>query len=196
MFLLFIRHAQPLGEVSGTGVADPGLDQTGEEQARTLSQWMKLEDLTAIYSSPARRALETIRPIRGQVGLDVRIDQRFAEFDYGASEYVPIEQLKAEGDQRWQRMKRGQFYDPDIDPVAFRQAVVQATEEVIEQHPGKVIAICTHAGVINAYAGHVLGISTPLWFAPDYTSISRIGASRSGGRSIVSLNETCHLVRC
>jgi probable phosphoglycerate mutase len=52
--------------------------------------------------------------------------------------------------------------------------------------------IC-HGGVVNAYAGHVLGIDDPLFFLPAYTSISRILASGSGPRSIKSLNETAHV---
>jgi len=33
----------------------------------------------------------------------------------------------------------------------------------------------------------------PLWFAPAYASVTRIGAARSGRRGIVSLNETGHV---
>jgi hypothetical protein len=39
----------------------------------------------------------------------------------------------------------------------------------------------------------VLGVDRLLWFDPHYTSLSRMVASRSGVRSIVSLNERAHL---
>ena len=32
-----------------------------------------------------------------------------------------------------------------------------------------------------------------MFFFPDYTSVSRVRASRSGSRSLVSVNETGHL---
>ena len=39
----------------------------------------------------------------------------------------------------------------------------------------------------------MLGLDQPLWFDPGYTSISRMAASRTGIRSVSSLNETAHL---
>ena len=50
-----------------------------------------------------------------------------------------------------------------------------------------------HGGVINGWAGHVLGLGPQMFFNPDYTSINRFRAASSGERSIVSLNETAHL---
>ena len=41
--------------------------------------------------------------------------------------------------------------------------------------------------------GSVLGVTRPLWFEPGYTSLSRMLASRSGIRSVGSLNELAHL---
>ncbi len=52
-----------------------------------------------------------------------------------------------------------------------------------------------HGGVINAYLADVLGIAAPPpgFFYPNYTSIHRVAASRSGIRSIITINETAHL---
>jgi probable phosphoglycerate mutase len=51
-----------------------------------------------------------------------------------------------------------------------------------------------HGGVINAYVSHCLGLPNSRgFFYPNYTSIHRIAAARSGERSIVTLNETSHL---
>ena len=56
----------------------------------------------------------------------------------------------------------------------------------------RVVAVC-HGGVINVALASVLGLDQPLWFDPGYTSISRMAASRTGIRSVSSLNETAHL---
>jgi probable phosphoglycerate mutase len=51
-----------------------------------------------------------------------------------------------------------------------------------------------HGGVINSWAGHVLGVREPFFFFdPGYTSVNRFLAAGSGERSVVSLNETAHL---
>ena len=39
----------------------------------------------------------------------------------------------------------------------------------------------------------MLGIDRLMFFFPDYTSVSRVRASRSGVRGLVSINETSHL---
>ncbi len=50
-----------------------------------------------------------------------------------------------------------------------------------------------HGGVINVAMAVVLGLDRHLWFEPHYTSLSRMVASRSGVRSVASLNERAHL---
>jgi hypothetical protein len=47
--------------------------------------------------------------------------------------------------------------------------------------------------VINVALAAVLGLEQPLWFEPAYTSVSRMMASRTGIRSVFSLNERAHL---
>jgi hypothetical protein len=39
----------------------------------------------------------------------------------------------------------------------------------------------------------MLGLDRHLWFEPHYTSLSRTVASRTGVRSLASLNERAHL---
>lgn len=48
--------------------------------------------------------------------------------------------------------------------------------------------------MINVYLAAVLGLDRHLWFEPGYTSVNRIHASRSGTRSVATVNETAHLV--
>ena len=105
---------------------------------------------------------------------------------------MPIEELKASGDPRYEQLIRGE-HDGEVDPLAFREVVTVAVERVIEANPGGRVAIVAHGGVINAYASHVLGLDSPLFFLPHYTSVNRFLASRRGHRSVVSLNETGHL---
>jgi probable phosphoglycerate mutase len=75
----------------------------------------------------------------------------------------------------------------------FRARVDAVTAALIERFPGRrIVAVC-HGGVINVALGSVLGIRQPLWFEPGYTSVSRMIASRTGIRSVASMNELAHL---
>jgi len=72
---------------------------------------------------------------------------------------------------------------------------VPAMDAIIDRFAGAKVAVVCHGGVINVYLAHVLGIASPLWFHPEYTSVHRVHAARSGGpRSVASLNELAHLV--
>jgi probable phosphoglycerate mutase len=78
-------------------------------------------------------------------------------------------------------------------PDVFRSRVATAVDELIARFPGqRVVAVC-HGGVINVALAQVLGLERELWFDPMYTSLSRVVASRSGVRSVVSVNERAHL---
>ena len=74
-----------------------------------------------------------------------------------------------------------------------RLGVARTVEEIVDRFPGRrVVAVC-HGGVVNCALASILEIDRYLWFEPAYTSISRVVASRSGVRSVVSLNERAHL---
>lgn len=188
MELMLIRHAEPIRIVDADGPANPPLHDRGYRQAAALTEYLADEEIDAIFCSPLQRALETAAPLAAAHGHDLIIDDELAEWDRESTSYIPIEELRATGDQRWAAMVEGSFRD-EIDPVAFIEGVVGAVERVISAHPGGRVLVVCHGGVINAYIGHILGIERPLWFEPRYASIHRVAASRNGVRSIVTLNE-------
>lgn len=193
MELILVRHARPVHRRTTDGTpANPGLAPEGQRQAELLAGWLTAERVDAVVSSPASRAIQTAEPLVEQLGAELRLVDGLREFDAGATEYVPVEQLQAAGDPRWHAMARGELYDCP-DPAGFRDRVVAAVEGVIGGHPGERVVAFSHAGVINVYAGHVLGLARDIWFAPDYTSITRVAGSRNGRRGLRSLNETPHL---
>ncbi|MCW2544800.1 MAG: phosphoglycerate mutase [Frankiales bacterium] len=195
MELVLVRHALPvrIDSTPDGSPADPGLSASGHEQATRVVEALRGEDITVLYSSPARRALETGAPLAAALGLELVLEPGLAEFDVAHSSYVPVEELRAAGDPRWERLAAGDLYHPDVDPVAFREGVIAGVERIAGRHPGGRAVLFTHSGTINAYTAHVTGQSSILWFAPAYASISRVGARRDGRRGIVSLNETAHV---
>ncbi len=194
MELVLVRHALPV-RIDAThdgSPADPGLADLGRQQAARVVEALRGERVDAVYSSPARRARETSEPLAAALGLPVTVVDGLNEFDSGHSSYVPVEELRAEADERWQQLVRGELH-PSVDPLAFRAGVVDAVEGVVAAHPGGRAVLFSHSGTINAYAGHVLSQERPLWFAPAYASVTRVGAARDGRRGVVSLNETGHV---
>ncbi len=195
MEIVLVRHALPvrIDATEDGGPADPGLAPLGVEQAARVVQALAGDEVTALYTSPAARARQTGAPLAAALGLESVVEPGLAEFDTADPSYVPVEELKAAGDPRWERLVRGDLYSAGVDPAAFRARVVAAVEQVAARHPGGRAVLFTHAGACNAYLGHVLGQARTIWFAPAYCSISRVGAARDGRRGVVSLNETGHV---
>ena len=194
MEIVFVRHGLPLRIELETGVADPELAAEGHEQAAKMAAYLGVEDVEAVYVSPLRRALETARPLCKVLGLEAVVSEGVAEFDRNSREYVPVEELRATNDPRWEKLLRGEWDGVDEDPSIFKARVVATVEDMIARHPGGRVVVVCHGGVINQYLAHVLGIETHVgFFYPKYTSIHRVMAARSGERSIVSINEASHL---
>jgi len=192
--IVLVRHGLPLRVELETGIADPELAAEGHEQAEKMAAYLGVEDVEAVYVSPLRRALETARPLCKVLGLEAVVSEGVAEFDRNSREYVPVEELRATNDPRWEKLLRGEWDGVDEDPSIFKARVVATVEDMIARHPGGRVVVVCHGGVINQYLAHVLGIETHVgFFYPKYTSIHRVMAARSGQRSIVSINEASHL---
>ncbi len=196
MELVLVRHAQPMRVEEGTvpGPADPGLSDTGHAQAVRLAEWLAAEPIDAVLTSPLCRARQTAAPLAATLSVTAEVLDGVAEYDAAAGEYIPIEELRATKDQRWFATIEGRWADVGgVDPQEFQRVVVPAVEELIGRFPGQRVVVVTHGGVLNVYLAHVVGTERLLWFHPEYTSISRVVAARTGQRSIATLNETAHL---
>lgn len=197
MELVLVRHAEPVRLTSadtGGAPADPGLTSLGHEQASKLAGWLAHEAFDALITSSKRRAIETAAPVATRLGIGPAVDDGWLEYDAQADDYIPMEELRATDDPRFQAMIDGRWQEFGAEhPDVFRAQVSEALDRTIEQHPGKRVLVVCHGGVINVALALVLGLDRHLWFEPGFTSISRIVASRHGIRSATSVNETAHL---
>lgn len=192
--VILVRHAIPVRRELESGSADPELSDQGLQQAELLAQYLAHEALDAVYASPMLRARQTADPVAGQFDLEVSIVDGVAEFDRHSEWYVPVEELKAANDPRWHELISGAWTSTQETEEEFVSRVVSSIEAIIADHGSQRVAVVCHGGVINAYIAHVLGLENKRgFFYPNYTSIHRIAAARSGERSVVTLNETSHL---
>jgi probable phosphoglycerate mutase len=194
MELLLIRHALPERVETDDGrPADPPLSEAGRAQAERLARYLAAERIDAIYASPMRRAQQTASPLARALALDVVPEPGVVEMDHRSDSYVPLEELKATDYARWQQQVQQGGLWADIDMPAFRRGVVETLERIVAAHRGARVAVVCHNGVVNAWAGHVLGVEAPFFLEAAYTGVSRFLAASTGERSVLSLNEAGHL---
>jgi broad specificity phosphatase PhoE len=149
MELVFVRHGLPLRVEQTDGPVDPPLAPAGWKQAEAVGEWLRRETLHGLIASPSRRARETAAPLAEALGVEPVVDDELAEYDAEATSYVPMEELRALRDERWEAVLRGDFHLPDVDPVAFRKRIVTRLEEIVAEHPGQTLVVFTNAGVIK-----------------------------------------------
>lgn len=200
--VLLVRHAQQDIDLSGATVGDwidPELSEHGRQQARLLGSALSTLRLDAIFASPLRRAMETAEAIAHHHRLrietmdDLREVEIFREVppEQRAEEFLGRELLEAV------RVRMLNELSWDVYPYSessqeFRKRAINAVEMAIARNAGERIAVVCHGGVINAYAGHVIGSQYDMFFRPAHTSVNIVAAG-DGRRVLRLLNDTHHL---
>jgi broad specificity phosphatase PhoE len=121
---------------------DPGLTGTGREQAIHAGRRLRGLGISALYSSPMRRARETAEGIASVTGLPVRLDTRLRErLNWDGS--LPFDAFL----DLWAKTMGDRDLVP-VDGESSRQAGMRLQEFLagLADTPGPVAAV-THGGV-------------------------------------------------
>ena len=196
MRLLLVRHAQSAWNAGRRfqGRADPELSEHGRAQAEALQRLLQGRRLTAVYSSPLRRASETAAIAARDHGLPVKLVPELCELGLGRWEGVSVDEVIAGDGERYHRWLRNplEYPPPDGEPLpAVSDRVLSAMEQIISAHPdGDELLVVGHGGIIGLYCCHILGLSlNALWrLRIDNASLTVVAPPR-----LLSLNETAHL---
>jgi broad specificity phosphatase PhoE len=151
--------------------------------------------VSALYSSPLQRALETARAVPVE---PLRVLASFAEISCGELEGHPIEEVQKQYPEHWRRNEAQldeSFCWPGGESYRrFRRRVLRAVRIMACKHPGQRIAIVTHAGVINQIAGYLRGQSAARWenFRPHNASLTQVEWYGDTGR-LIRFDDCTHL---
>lgn len=131
------------------GHADQPLNDAGRSQASELAGRLRDEPVTALYTSPLRRASETAEILAAGFGIEARTLDALLEIDVGAWEGLTVEEVRERYpdrvDQDWRSgWEDGETYD------ALERRVVPALIELGSRHEGGHVLAVTHAGPLRA----------------------------------------------
>jgi broad specificity phosphatase PhoE len=193
--LFIIRHGRPERQVLGAGdTANPGLSETGRQQAKRTAEYLRSEGIDHIVSSTMRRAFETAIPLAETLGYTVEQIDDIKESDHKNSVYIPAEEMSPDDPDA------AHFFEGDIhDHVfsdgldAFTERVGRGFQHIIDTNKSKRVAVFCHGMTTSAFLRTILHYEDPLMITVDYCGISRVRASSTGVRSVRSINETHHV---
>lgn len=196
MKLLLVRHGQTVWNADRRfqGQADPELSERGRTQAAALGQALRGRRLSAVYSSPLRRARETAEIAVSGTGLPVTVLADLRELGLGRWEGHRVDEvITADGEhyRRW----LGQPLDcppPGGEPLqSVERRVLSAVDRITAAHgDGEEVLVVGHGGVIGVYCCHLLKLSlNALWrLRIDNAALTVVAPPR-----LVSFNDTAHL---
>jgi 2,3-bisphosphoglycerate-dependent phosphoglycerate mutase len=130
----YLRHGETESNAAGliAGSFDTDLTPLGREQAARAAEALFDEPITAIYSSPLKRARETAEPIAAKLQLPINFIPEIAERNWGV----------LEGQPRGMRPRPG-TPDGAETPEAFTQRVLVGFGRI----DGGVPLVVAHSGV-------------------------------------------------
>jgi broad specificity phosphatase PhoE len=161
--LFLVRHGQTVWHAENryAGSAEVKLDPTGREQAGRLGVWAAQAKLTAIWCSPLSRASETGTPAARATGLDLQIDKRLRELDFGRVEGKTM----AEAEELFPSEVRGFKTDPAAhpmpggeDPCQAATRFVLALRDIGAMCPNGRVLVVAHNTIIRLALCSLLGI--------------------------------------
>ena len=201
--LYLIRHGQSesnQARVEGRlGEFDPPLTAIGAEQAERVGERMAAYGVDAIYASPLQRAYNTAAPIARRTGIEIRVIDDLQEINEPMREGSVDPNLNRETADHaaikarfemaptWDNLPGGE------SSAHFRERIGRAIAQIVEECPGKRVAIACHGGVIQTYVAMVLGLqNTDFPFYAFNASITSVRAWQDK-RALWRLNDLAHL---
>jgi probable phosphomutase (TIGR03848 family) len=196
--MLLVRH----GRTPTTGKVLPGrakglhLSIEGQAEARAVGERLtSLKKIDVIYASPLERARETAAPLAKLLGLSVVTNKGLLECEFGDWTGRALSDLyKLPEWSNVQRYPSG-FRFPNGESFSEMQArFVSTLVDLRAKHPGKTIAVFSHADPIKAAVADAMGTHLDLFqrITISTCSVTAI-AYGSGGPNVLTVNDTGNL---
>lgn len=147
----FVRHAHPDASVQEDKIRP--LSERGMADTTRVTATLLDKGIATVYSSPYKRAIDTLKPFAETVGLDIMIKDGFRERMVG--EWV--EDFQSYSQNQWEdfdfRLESGE----SLRQVQERN--IAALLAVLAAHRGQSIAIATHGTALSSIVNY---------FNPDF----------------------------
>lgn len=197
--IVLVRHGRTEANARGLllGRADPDLDDEGRAQAVRLAAALGSLDVARVVTSPLARCRQTAEAVAASCApdtrLDVGVDERWIELDYGAFDGL------ASGDvppATWVAWRADVSWAPEGGEslAALGERVRAACADLAPDARDRDVVVVTHVSPVKAAVAWALSVGDEiawrLWVAP--ASISRIAVT-GPAPTLRSFNEVAHL---
>jgi probable phosphoglycerate mutase len=197
--VIAVRHGETAWNVDTRiqGQLDIELNDTGLWQARRVAQALVEEPIAAIYASDLARAWQTAEAIAGPHGISITADPGLRERAFGTFEGRTFADIDAESPEE-ARLWRTR--DPEFAPeggeslLTFRDRVTGTADRIAARHPGELVVMVAHGGVMDVLYRHATGqeLQAPRTWNLGNAAINRLLWTPQGF-TLVGWADTAHL---
>ncbi|MDM7998594.1 MAG: histidine phosphatase family protein [Dehalococcoidia bacterium] len=201
--LILIRHGQTVWHSDGVeraeGRAEVDLDEVGVQQARATAARLKDWDISAVCSSPLKRAMSTATILAARRGLTVQPEAGLIDIDYGRWQGMTHPQARADDPklyELWLRRPHQVTFPGGEGLAEVRKRAVNAIQTLVPRHDRQTVVLVSHKVVIKVLLCHFLGLDdTYFWrFQQSFCAINVVEAD-GGSATVHLLNDACHIER-
>jgi len=197
--LIAVRHGETAWNVDTRiqGQLDIALNDTGLWQARRVGEALADEPIAAIYASDLARAWQTALEIARPFGIEVQAEPKLRERAFGHFEgrtFADIDASLPEQARLWRTR------DPAFAPeggeslLDFRERVTGIAAQLAARHPGELVALVAHGGVMDVLYRAATGqeLQAPRTWHLGNAAINRLLWTPQGF-TLVGWGDTGHL---
>jgi broad specificity phosphatase PhoE/ribonuclease HI len=201
--LVLLRHGQTAQSVEKrfSGVSDPELTELGRAQAaagaRRVAELAGALSISAVYTSPLRRALATAELAAGALGLTPVVEPRLRETDFGAWEGCTFVEVRERSPAELDAWLASSGVAPP-GGESFDQTLVRVRRtrgELLAAHPGEAVLLVTHVGPIKTLLRLALDAGPAVLHRIhlDLASVCIVDWYADGPAVVRLVNDTSHL---
>jgi 2,3-bisphosphoglycerate-dependent phosphoglycerate mutase len=192
--LVLIRHGECVANaegIAGGPRGDGGLTDLGRRQVRALARRLtatgELAQAGALYSSTLPRAVESAAIVAEALrpGLRVRAQENLSEISVGDGDGLSWREFAERfATPDWDRDPHALSAPGGESLVGFYERCVAAFEELAACHPGELVVVVCHGGVIEQALKMYQGVGAATRLRPriEHASMTELERRENGWR--------------
>jgi probable phosphoglycerate mutase len=194
--VLLIRHGEneyvKKGRLAGR-LAGVHLNDRGRSQSETLAENLRHAPITAVYSSPLDRTVETAAPLAKALGQKVIPRPGLLEVDFGTWQDKTLKQLRRR--KLWSTVQRHPSQARFPEGESFAEAQIRIAQELIALNslhkPKELLVAVSHSDIIKLavayFMGQPLDLFQRLMVSPASITTIHLGPH---GAHLINLNQS------
>ena len=143
----FVRHAQPNYANHDDWARE--LTKKGVEDSKRVTRFLWDKGVDAVFSSPYKRAVDTVRDFAEKKGLEIRLETDFRERKIDS---VWIEDYASFCESQWKDFDYKRADGETLREVQARN--IAALERLLEEYRDKTIVVGSHGTALSTIINH------------------------------------------